>query len=159
MNSRARVTASQSRKGFTLIELLVTIVIIGILASIAISQMGGVKNAAIEASAIVDLKNLAVGQERAYMVNGQYLSTGTRTTSAAGVVTGTMGAPLNTFAPSKGNSVTINNGDGQTWSATVTNVATGEDASCTISAGVGLPGIPVCTGFDAASPGGDNEEE
>lgn len=139
-----RAAFSAARTGFTLIELLITIVIIGILASIALSQLGDSKNSAIQASMISDLKNLAVGQERAYLANGTYLATGSRTTDGQGASTGTVAAPLATFAPSKGNTVTLLTGDGQVWSAEVTNVALPATAKCSIAGGVGKAGIPTC---------------
>jgi type IV pilus assembly protein PilA len=61
--------------GFTLIELLVSIVIIGILASIAISQYNDYRARSFDARAISDLRNIMSAQEAYFSDNENYLAT------------------------------------------------------------------------------------
>ena len=54
------------RTGFTLIEIMIVTVIIGILALIAIPRVGSVKERAIVASMMAELRNLQLAQEAFY---------------------------------------------------------------------------------------------
>ena len=58
----------RSEGGFTLIELLVVIAIIGILAAIALPQLGGYRRRAFDADVRSSVKNLLTAQE-AYFVD------------------------------------------------------------------------------------------
>ena len=60
------------RRGFTLIELLIVVVIIGILASIAVSSFRNVKQKSYLAVLKSDLRNLAVAQEMHFEANRSY---------------------------------------------------------------------------------------
>ena len=64
------------KKGFTLIELLVVIAIIGLLASIVLVSMGGVRAKARDARRYQDLNQLQLAVELYYNDNGSYPSTG-----------------------------------------------------------------------------------
>lgn len=63
-----------NERGFTLVELLVVVVIIGILAAIAIPQYNDTKQAAHDATAKSDLRNLMTHQEHHFYKYGQYAS-------------------------------------------------------------------------------------
>ena len=60
------------RRGFTLIELLMVVVIIGVLASIAVSSFRTVKQKSYVSILKSDLRNLAVAQEMYFEANRQY---------------------------------------------------------------------------------------
>lgn len=60
------------RRGFTLIELLIVVVIIGILASIAVSSFRTVKQKSYVTVLKSDLRNLAVAQEMYFEANRSY---------------------------------------------------------------------------------------
>ncbi|CAN5701967.1 N/A [soil metagenome] len=62
------------REGFTLVELLITIVIVGILAMIAMSQFWSAKDRGLETTMQSDLKTFAVQQENYYTVHNRYAS-------------------------------------------------------------------------------------
>ncbi len=61
-----------SRRGFTLIELLVVILLLGILASVAISRYGATSERAYDAAALSDLRNLSVAIERFHIQNDRF---------------------------------------------------------------------------------------
>ena len=63
---------AKRRRGFTLIELLIVVVIIGILASIAVSSFRTVKQKSYVAVLKSDLRNLAVAQEMYFEANRSY---------------------------------------------------------------------------------------
>jgi prepilin-type N-terminal cleavage/methylation domain-containing protein len=65
-----RCTAPAGRRGFTLIELLITVVIIGLLASIAIPRFSDTKGRAQLAAMRSDLRNLVSAQE-SYLIDHQ----------------------------------------------------------------------------------------
>ena len=60
------------RRGFTLIELLIVVVIIGVLASIAVSSFRTVKQKSYVSVLKSDLRNLAVAQEMYFEANRSY---------------------------------------------------------------------------------------
>ena len=68
---RTRIT---TRDGFTLIELMIVIVIIGILASMAVSTWQSHKEDAIVAGMKSDLRNLATAEEAYLADNAAYTS-------------------------------------------------------------------------------------
>lgn len=63
-----------TREGFTLVELLITIVIVGILAMIAVSQFWSAKDRGFETTMQSDLKTFAVQQENYYSSHNMYAS-------------------------------------------------------------------------------------
>ena len=65
---------AKRRRGFTLIELLIVVVIIGILASIAVSSFRTVKQKSYVSVLKSDLRNLAVAQEMHFEANRAYSS-------------------------------------------------------------------------------------
>jgi general secretion pathway protein G len=64
--------------GFTLIELLIVIVVLGILMSMAVPALSGVKNKADTAVAKADLHNIMQSLEMYYMDQGEYPGQGTK---------------------------------------------------------------------------------
>ena len=62
----------RSERGFTLIELLIVIVILGILMSMAVPALSGVKNMADTAVAKADLHNIMQSLEMYYLLEGEY---------------------------------------------------------------------------------------
>lgn len=95
----------ENRKGFTLIELLIVVVIIGILAAIAIPKYGSVREKSFRSAMVSDLRNLAAVQEVYHSTNQTY---------------STDLSDLNAIV-SSGITMTINEGTGQGWSATVSH--------------------------------------
>ena len=63
---------AKRRRGFTLIELLVVVVVIGILASIAVSSFRTVKQKSYVSVLKSDLRNFAVAQEMYFEANRSY---------------------------------------------------------------------------------------
>ena len=90
------------RRGFTLVELLITVVIIGILASIAIPKFSQVREKAFLSALKTDLKHLATQQEMYH--NTQFSYAGTL-------------ALVGGFE-SDGVTITINEATGTGWAAT-----------------------------------------
>ena len=64
------------KKGFTLIELLVVIAVIGMLASIVLVSMKGVREKARDARRVSDLKQIQLALELFYDTNGTYPNPG-----------------------------------------------------------------------------------
>ena len=64
--SKERGLALKASKGFTLIELLVVVAIIGLLASIVIVSLGGVRTGARDAKAKADLRQIQTATELCY---------------------------------------------------------------------------------------------
>jgi len=62
----------KKENGFTLIELLIVIVVLGILMSMAIPALSGVKNKADTAVAKADLQNIMQSLEMYYLDHGEY---------------------------------------------------------------------------------------
>ncbi len=93
------------RRGFTLIELLIVVVIIGILAAMAIPKFQSTKGKAYFAGMRSDLHNLTTAQEAYFYDHSRY------TTHLDSL----------SFAPSKGDVVTIQEATVSGWSATSQN--------------------------------------
>lgn len=121
------------RKGFTLIELLIVVVIIGVLAAIALPKFGNTKEKAAIGAMKADLRNLASVQEAYFMDHNTYAS------SIASVQLDPY-----TYRASSQNTVVINTGAGNTWSATATSPAA--SVTCTVSYNTGNTddGAPNC---------------
>ncbi|WP_411278525.1 type IV pilin protein [Gemmatimonas sp.] len=115
------------RTGFTIIELLIVVLIIGILASVAISKFGESKRRAYLTAMKSDLRGLATMAESHFTSESTY----------AGV-----------SAPQGSDGVTLRfTGTTSGWSATATHVGV-PGVECTMAAGSSLaanaPGEPVC---------------
>jgi prepilin-type N-terminal cleavage/methylation domain-containing protein len=111
----------KGRQGFTLIELLVVVSILMLLASMALPRLSHLKNKALVASMISDLRNLVTSQEAFQSVYGDY---------AGGVVPtpevpGTGGAGRASLLLSEGVVLTVNYqsnpAQGEGWSAVATH--------------------------------------
>jgi prepilin-type N-terminal cleavage/methylation domain-containing protein len=100
----------KSEDGFTLIELLIVVVIIGILAAIAIPQYANTKEKAYVGAMKSDLRNLASAEE-SYFVN--HLSYTTSTASME-------------FNQGPRVTITISDGDVDSWLATATHEGVGD---------------------------------
>lgn len=120
---------SSGEKGFTLIELLIVIVIVGILATVAISGWQLMRERALVNALKQDLRNLVTAQE-AYVSGAQ---------AYAGSV-----ALLNSmYTPSPGVTVTIDNATGTAWEATASHEATAK--TCSVSVGGASNTALTCT--------------
>jgi prepilin-type N-terminal cleavage/methylation domain-containing protein len=118
----------RDRKGFTLIELLIVVVIIGILAAIAIPKFAATREKAYRSTMLADLRNLASLQELYYSDNYSYSTDAT----------------LLGYVASSGVTMTISDGDADSWAASATHTGlTGEtctmdsDSPATCTAGGG----------------------
>ncbi|MGM0500075.1 MAG: type II secretion system protein [Bacillota bacterium] len=67
-----KLKAMDSEAGFTLIELVIVIVVLGILMSMAVPALSGVKNKADTAVAKADLHNIMQSLEMYYLDEGEY---------------------------------------------------------------------------------------
>ncbi len=114
-------------RGFTLIELLIVVVIVGILASIAITRLGNTRERALTAAMKSDLRNL-VSAEEAFFSNGQTYFGGAIPSAAM------------PYDPSQGVTVTLSSVTNSGWSAEATNPATTK--TCSIFVGTGTPIAP-----------------
>ena len=63
---------TKNESGFTLIELLIVIVVLGILMSMAVPALSGIKNKADTAVAKADLQNIMQSLEMYYLAQGEY---------------------------------------------------------------------------------------
>lgn len=66
------INYAKNEEGFTLIELLIVIVVLGILMSMAVPALSGVKNRADTAVAKSDLHNIMQSLEMYYLKEGEY---------------------------------------------------------------------------------------
>lgn len=127
-----------TREGFTLVELLITIVIVGILAMIAVSQFWSAKDRGLETTMQADLKTFAVQQESYYTVHSRYAS-----------------SPQNIalYSASPGVQLTITYAAADGWAATTTHPSVPNavcgfyfgQAPADMGAPASAPGIVQCT--------------
>jgi prepilin-type N-terminal cleavage/methylation domain-containing protein len=110
------MTATLDRKGFTIIELMATVAILGLLASMAILKTRQIRDKALRAGMMVDLKTLVSAQEGFFSANRDY---------AGGIagkeVTGTGGAGKAALVASNNDVIKVKYRGTDGWSATVTN--------------------------------------
>ncbi len=118
---------SHDNKGFTLIELLIVVVIIGILASIGITNFGNSKERAMVAAMKTDLRNL-VSAEEAYYSNGQTYYAGAVPNAAM------------PFDPTTNVTITLSNVSASGWAASATHTYTAK--TCAIFVGTAAPVAP-----------------
>lgn len=111
------------RAGFTIIELLAVVLIIGILASIAISKFGQSKRRAFISTMKTDLRNIASMAEAQFTTDNSYAAF---------------------TAPQGSDGVTLTfNGTLNTWTATATHVGV-PGMTCTMGNGPLQTPEPVC---------------
>jgi prepilin-type N-terminal cleavage/methylation domain-containing protein len=111
------------RAGFTFIELLAVVVIIGILATLAITKFGDSKRRSYYATMKSDLKRVATMAETVFTQDQSYAN--------FTAPLGSQGVTLS-FTPA-----------GQGWTATASHSAM-PGVQCTLSSGPGQNGTPVC---------------
>jgi prepilin-type N-terminal cleavage/methylation domain-containing protein len=138
-----------ARSGFTLIELLIVTVILGLLASIAAIKAPEMRERAVRASMIADLRNLITAQEGYYSAYGDY---------AGGIgakeKAGSNGAGRIVFNTSGDNTMKLKYGGPDGWSARAKNPSlTGKPKTCGVFVGplkyspnkhVSEEGVPAC---------------
>ena len=129
---------SHDNKGFTLIELLIVVVIIGILASIGITNFGNSKERAMVAAMKTDLRNL-VSAEEAFYSNGQTYYGGAVPNAAM------------PFDPTTNVTITLSSVTATGWAAQATHTFTTK--TCAIFMGTAAPVAPaVVEGRVACTP-------
>ena len=118
----------RSRQGFTLIELLIVVVIIGILAALAIPKYSNTREKAYVAAMKTDLRNLATAEEAFFHDSSHYTNSFVK---------------MAYFAPTKGDSVTVNEATNMGWSATASSTNT--PRRCYVFSGAATPigGAPI----------------
>ena len=77
------LNSAKKEEGFTLIELLIVIVVLGILMTMAVPALSGVKNKADTAVAKADLHNIMHSLEMYYLDHGEYPEEITKTDISA----------------------------------------------------------------------------
>ncbi|TDP96976.1 MULTISPECIES: type IV pilin protein [Halanaerobium] len=77
------INPAKKEEGFTLIELLIVIVVLGILMTMAVPALSGVKNKADTAVAKADLHNIMHSLEMYYLDHGEYPGQSTKTDLSA----------------------------------------------------------------------------
>jgi prepilin-type N-terminal cleavage/methylation domain-containing protein len=129
---------SHDNRGFTLIELLIVVVIIGILASIGITNFGNSKERAMVAAMKTDLRNL-VSAEEAFYSNGQTYYGGAVPNAAM------------PFDPTTNVTITLSSVTATGWAAQATHAYTAK--TCAIFMGTAAPVAPaVVEGRVACTP-------
>lgn len=106
--------SSAKQAGFTLVELLVVIAIIGILATVAVMNLGGYKQRAHDMHAISSLRHAVTAQEAYHGENAAY--------------TGNV-ATLPSFTIGDGITLSIISADNQSWTASAYH-SNGEQTFC-----------------------------
>ncbi len=120
---KTQTTSSRPRSGFTIIELLCVVLIIGILASIAITKFGDSKRKAYIAAMKSDLRNLGSIAESQFTSDNSY---------------------ANVTAPQGSDGVTLTfTGTNSQWDATATHQGV-PGMTCSMGNGPGQPTEPVC---------------
>ena len=115
--------SATTRRGFTLIELLCVVLIIGILASIAITKFGDSKRRAYISAMKADLHSVATMAESAFTSDNSY---------------------ANVVAPQGSDGVTLTfTGTASTWTATATHAGV-PGVTCTMGNGPGISPEPQC---------------
>jgi type IV pilus assembly protein PilA len=122
---------TMNKKGFTLIELLIVVVIIGILAAIAIPKFGETRERAYVSSMQADLNQIRTAQEMYYQDN-----TFNYAPDIASLEADPYGVRL-----SAGVGVNAFTGNPDTWSATLSHVAT--DRTCSYDEDTGVIDCPL----------------
>ncbi|MDZ4674048.1 MAG: type II secretion system protein [Gemmatimonadota bacterium] len=112
-----------NRSGFSLVELLVVVAILGILATLGLPRLNTMRERAVVASMISDLRNLASAQVAFYSTYQDFANG-----VAPQEVPGPGGRGRVALTPSPGNVIVVrrrgpNNANGEGWSATATNPA------------------------------------
>ena len=123
-----KMRSAGSRRGFTLIELLIVVVVIGILAAIGIPKFAATKEKAMLAQMKSDLRNLATAQEAYSADNSTYYN-------------GPVPAPVLTYSPSSGVTITITDVVPGGWAATATYPG-GTTRNCALFTGSATPPPP-----------------
>lgn len=113
----------RQRDGFTLIELLIVTVVLGIIAMIAVAQLGDYRRRAYEAAMRSDLRSLAVSQEVYHFDNHTYAPL----------------AALDEFEISPGVQIQLTHADAWGWAATATH-SSSPGAVCGIFVGTAPAG-------------------
>lgn len=99
-------------RGFTLIELLFTLVVIGVLATVAILHFRGTKEKVVDTAARSDLRNAMTAQEAFYIDNQMYA-----TALSALPLTTSTGVALSGGASASGYRMSARHaGSSKTWS-------------------------------------------
>ena len=118
----------RNNQGFTLIEVLTVVMIIGILATVALPKLTGVKDKSYLAILKTDLKNFVIAQEHYFANNNKY---GTRTElDASGLFSATSSVTLNS---------SDGNGSGFSGEATHAKLGTAPGETCGVYVGNATP--------------------
>jgi prepilin-type N-terminal cleavage/methylation domain-containing protein len=78
-------------EGFTLIELLIVIIILGILATVVVFAVAGIRDSGDKSACEAELRSVETAIEAYYAENGVYTTTRRRSTTSTSVATGRTG--------------------------------------------------------------------